>query len=33
MFLDEILQKDGLLDKLTSLSGPSGFEGEVRGLY
>ncbi|WP_346889993.1 M42 family metallopeptidase [Clostridium sp. UBA1056] len=31
MFLDEILQKGGLLDKLTSLSGPSGFEGEVRG--
>lgn len=31
MFLDEILQKGGLLDTLTSLSGPSGFEGEVRG--
>ncbi len=31
MFLDEILQKNGILDKLTSLSGPSGFEGEVRG--
>ncbi len=30
MFLDETLEKGGLLDKLTSLSGPSGFEGEVR---
>lgn len=30
MFLDEVLQKNGLLDKLTSLSGPSGFEGDVR---
>lgn len=30
MFLDEILQKGGLLDKLTSLDGPSGYEGQVR---
>lgn len=30
MFLEEILEKGGLLDKLTSLDGPSGYEGEVR---
>lgn len=30
MFLEEILEKGGLLDKLTSLDGPSGYEGQVR---
>ena len=30
MFLKEDLEKGGLLDKLTSLDGPSGYEGQVR---
>ena len=30
MLLDEKLKKGGILDKLTSLDGPSGYEGEVR---
>lgn len=30
MFLEENLKKGGLLDKLTSLDGPSGYEGQVR---
>ncbi len=30
MFLEEILKKGGVLDKLTSLDGPSGYEGQVR---
>lgn len=30
MFLEENLKKNGLLDKLTSLNSPSGYEGEVR---
>lgn len=30
MFLEKVFEKDGLLDKLTSLDGPVGFEGQVR---
>lgn len=30
MFLEEKLKKGGLLDKLTSLDGPTGYEGQVR---
>lgn len=32
MLLDNLLEKGGLLDKLCSLPGPSGFEGDVREL-
>lgn len=30
MFLEDILKKGGVLDRLTSLDGPSGYEGQVR---
>lgn len=30
MLLDNLLEKGGILDKLCSLSGPSGYEGEIR---
>jgi len=30
MLLDNLLEKGGLLDKLCSLPGPTGYEGEVR---
>ena len=32
MFLDNLLEKGGLLDQLCSSPGPTGYEGEVREL-